>query len=106
MPADAFLDDARIDVLALGDEALLTAHGELDMFSVARLRACLADAGSAARVIVDLARVTFADSAVLRCLSEVARERAASGTTLRVDNANGVVLRLMDLLRLDDLRAA
>ena len=99
-------DDTRIDVVVLGSEALVSVFGELDIFTVDRLLAALAETEGAARVIVDFGGVTFVDCSVLRCLAQAARESAARGATLRIDHPTGVVRRLMDLMRLDDLRVA
>src|SRR5437763_10963316 len=88
--ADASIEQVRIDVLAMGDDALLYPHGELDMFSVTQLRTALAQVDKVRSVTVDLQDVTFVDTAVLRCLATAARERAARGQRLRVDNARGI----------------
>lgn len=104
MAADLHVDKLRLDLVVVGSEALLRPHGELDMFSVGRLQAALDEVPAAATVTVDLADVDFVDTAVLRCLARVAEQRARAGQRLRVDNAHGIVRRLMDLLRLDDLR--
>jgi anti-anti-sigma factor len=103
---DASFDHVRIDVVASDGAALLSPHGELDMFSVSALRAALEQAGTSPSVVVDLRDVPFTDTAILRCLAEAARDRARNGRALRLDNAQGIVLRLIDLMRLDDLRAA
>ena len=105
MAADAPVNQARIDVVVIGAEALLCPHGELDMFSVGYLQAALAGVAKASRVLVDLSDVSFVDSAVLRCLALSAQERAARGRQLRIDNPQAIVRRLMVLLRLDDLHA-
>jgi anti-anti-sigma factor len=96
--------DARFDVVVVGNDALVSAHGELDLFCVDRLRVALAEVDHVQRVTVDLKGVTFIDSAALGCLAAVADARAGAGRTLRVEHAHGLVRRLMDLLQLDALR--
>jgi len=103
--AEASLEQVRIDVVVVDDDALLYPHGELDMFSVDQLRAALTQVDEVPNLTVDLQDVTFVDSAVLRCFAAEARARITTGRRLRIDNPHGIVRRLMDLLRLDDLRA-
>lgn len=100
----ASVDDARFDVVVVGDEALVSAHGELDLFSVDRLRVALDEIRGVDRITVDMRGVTFVDCAALRCVAAAARDQAAAGRSLRVEHAHGLVRRLMDLLELDDLR--
>ena len=111
MPAvAAFLDhrfmtkDARADVLVFGDEALVSIHGELDLFSLEVLRDALAGVRQASRVVIDLQGVDFLDCAALRFIEETARRYAADSRTLQVKHASGLVNRLIGLLKLDDLR--
>lgn len=96
--------DTRADVVVLNGEALVTVHGDLDAFAVPVLEGAMADAAAATRVVVDLENVPFLDSAALRRIETLARELAASGRTLRIDHASGIVRRLIDIMRLDDLR--
>jgi len=96
--------DTRAEVLVFGCEALVTVHGELDMFSVGVLDDALADVATASRVVIDLGDVSFLDGAALRRIEDVARELAATGRILRLDHASGLVRRLIEIMRLDDLR--
>jgi anti-anti-sigma factor len=96
--------DTRADVLVLGDEALVTLHGELDLFSVTVIDAAVADAVGATRVVLDLRDVTFVDCAALHHIARLAKRLAGQGRILRMDNSSGLVRRLIHLMRLDDLR--
>jgi anti-anti-sigma factor len=96
--------DTRADVLVLGDEALVTLHGELDLFSVTVVDAAVADAADATRVVLDLQDVTFVDGAALHHIDRLAKRLAEQGRILRMDNSSGLVRRLIHLMRLDDLR--
>ena len=96
--------DTRADALVFGAEALIAVHGELDMFSVSVVTAALRDVPNVSRVVVDLQDVTFVDCAALRAIEAAARELGEQGRILRVDHASGMVRRLLDIMRLDDLR--
>ena|SRR5690348_2336931 len=96
--------DTRADVLVIGDEALVSVHGELDLFSLDVLRKALADVPRVSRVVIDLQGVDFLDCAALRLIEQVAAQYAADSRTLRVEHASGLVNRLIELLKLDDLR--
>ena len=55
-------------------------------------------------VVIDLQGVDFLDCAALRFIEAAARQFAAESRKLRVEHASGVVNRLIELLKLDDLR--
>jgi anti-anti-sigma factor len=96
--------DTRADVLVLGDEALVSVHGELDLFSLDVLRDALADVPPVSRVVIDLQEVAFLDCAALRFIEGTAKHYAADSRKLRVEHASGLVNRLIEILKLDDLR--
>jgi len=81
---------------------LLTAAGDIDIFTVARLREdllTLADSGQP--VIADLDRVTFLGAAGLGALAGAARRAAARGTSLHVVCARPQTRQLLQLTGLD-----
>jgi anti-anti-sigma factor len=96
--------DTRAEVLVVGDEALVVVRGDLDLFSLPVLEDALGDVPSVSRVVIDLRDVSFLDFAVLRRIEVAARSFAADGRVLRLDHASGMVRRLIDIMRLDDLR--
>jgi len=96
--------DTRADVLVFGDEALVSVHGELDLFSLDVLREALADVAQVSHVVIDLQDVAFLDCATLRFIEDAARQYAADSRKLRVERASGMVNRLIEILKLDDLR--
>ena len=96
--------DTRAEVLVFGDEALVAVHGDLDLFSVHVLTEALATAPAVSRVVVDLQEVPFLDSAALRQIENLSREFATQGRILRLDHASRLVRRLIEIMRLDDLR--
>jgi|SRR5947209_2961356 len=96
--------DTRADVLVVDDEALISVHGELDVFTLDVLRDALADVPQVSRVVIDLQDVKFLDCAALRFIEDAAKRYAAESRKLRVEHASGVVNRLIEILKLDDLR--
>jgi anti-sigma B factor antagonist len=81
---------------------LLTAAGDIDIFTVARLREdllTLADSGQP--VIADLDRVTFLGAAGLGALAGAARRAAARGTSLHVACARPRTRQPIQLTGLD-----
>jgi anti-anti-sigma factor len=96
--------DTRADVLVFGDEALISVHGELDLFSIDVLREALADVPQVSRVVIDLQAVGFLDCSVLRFIEDAAKQYAADSRKLLVEHASGLVNRLIEILKLDDLR--
>ena len=98
------ITNTRAEVLVLGDEALVAVHGELDLCTIDVLTQALADIAKVSRVVIDLQEVTFVDYAALRRIDGLARDFAASGCTLRLDHPSGLVRRLIEIMRLDDLR--
>ena len=86
-----------------GETVVLTLHGELDMQTVPRLRARLADAlqepGGA--VLVDLTDVVFIDSTGLAALLNALRRLTRAGRRMLLVAGEGPVRRMLQLTRLD-----
>jgi len=81
------------------DVAVLAVAGELDIHTSPEFKEHLVSAveGGAARVVVDLAGVTFIDSSALGALIGGARRAALSGTELMIVCPPGSVARVIDL---------
>ena len=78
-------DSLIIGVRAEPGYVIITAAGEIDIFTVARLREELFTlAGDGRPLIADLDRVTFLGAAGLGALAGAARRAAARGTSLHV----------------------
>lgn len=74
--------------------------GEFDLSVCADLRAAVLDAiaaGSSDRVTIDLADVSFIDSETIRVLLECYTTALDQGTELRLANAHGLVLHILDV---------
>jgi anti-sigma B factor antagonist len=84
--------------------AVVTAKGDLDLASCARLRSALLEAADASEeVVLDLGQVTFLDSAAIGVVVGAKRRLAAAGTGLRVVNVQDGPLRVLTMLGLGDL---
>jgi anti-anti-sigma factor len=93
----------------MNEEVVLRPEGELDLAGIEPLRATwftLAESVAPARVVVDLARVTFADATFIGLVVGLRRRQAAHGGCVKVRNAAPQVRRLFTLTGLGDLLAA
>jgi anti-anti-sigma factor len=84
------------------DDRTLVLEGELDVSTAGRLAAavelCSRPGGD---VVLDCRGLTFIDGAGVRELASVA-EGLPAGTTLILEGARGVVLRVLEMLRVDE----
>ena len=71
--------------------------GDLDVFSVPRLRSTLREHLGQRDVVLDLAGVAFCDSSTLRVFVEAQRASAAGGRTLELTNLSTPVRDLFDV---------
>ena len=92
-----------IDVGVLDDTATLTVRGEIDLDTVDMFTSALTDARSCRRVDVDLADVTYMDSAGLRRLITANDDIQQHGGRLRVITASNIVSRLIQIAGVDAL---
>ncbi|MCY1137574.1 STAS domain-containing protein [Actinoplanes sp. Pm04-4] len=77
---------------------VLRPHGELDINSRDDLHAMIVDAlGTAGRIVVDLADVTFLDSEALGALIDGYNATLAVGVGFRVVNAQAGVARVLNV---------
>jgi anti-anti-sigma factor len=82
-------------------EHVLQLEGELDLAAAPELRRRLEEAGGV--VVIDLSRVTFIDSAVLKELLRARMEMAERGGRLVLAGVPRPVRRLLDLTRTSEL---
>ena len=95
-------DSLIIGVRAEPGYVIITAAGEIDIFTVARLREELFTlAGDGRPLIADLDRVTFLGAAGLGVLAGAARRAAARGASLHVVCARPQSRQLLQLTGLD-----
>jgi anti-sigma B factor antagonist len=84
------------------DPAVIVLEGELDMAAAPKLRQAI-DAFQGSTLVLDCARMTFIDSAVLKELLRARVELAERGVRLVLAGVPGPVGRLMDLTRTSEL---
>jgi anti-sigma B factor antagonist len=95
-------DALTIAVRSERDHAIATVAGEIDIFTVTRLRKRLFELAASSRpVVIDLDQVSFIDSAGLSALVGAANQAAAHGGSLRVVCARPKILKLFRLTGLD-----
>ena len=88
-----------------GRTAVVAAYGEIDLTNADELRDALfavLDAG-ARGLVVDLTATTFLDSAGVTALARTSRRASATDTSLRLAVTAPSVLRVLDLVGLDQL---
>jgi anti-anti-sigma factor len=91
---------ARISVVVVDGDAVVSAIGELDISNANRfgeVLACVRDR-HAGRIVVDLAKTAFVDLSIVEVLEHERREAPAP---LVVTNARGIVKRLFELAGFD-----
>jgi anti-sigma B factor antagonist len=95
-------DVLSIEVRSERGHAIAQVAGEIDIFTVARLRERLFDLVASSRhVVIDLDQVSFIDSAGLSALVGAANHAAAQGGGVRVVCARPKILKLFRLTGLD-----
>lgn len=94
----------RVDVSVLDGVAVVAATGEFDLQSSARLLGGLEHAATelCARVVVDLAGVTFLDSSCIGALIQASRTAAGVGGTLHLAAARDNVRRVLEVTEVGD----
>jgi anti-anti-sigma factor len=88
-----------------GQTAVVTAAGEIDLTNAEWLRDALLSALSAGAscLVVDLTATTFIDSAGVTALVRASRRASASDAVLRLSVAAPAVLRVLNLVGIDQL---
>lgn len=71
--------------------------GDVDVFSVPRLRSALIDLVGVVDVVLDLAGVVFCDSSALRVFVDAQRRASAGGRTLEIAHPSAPVRTLFDV---------
>jgi len=97
--------DERFSVAWSGRTAVVTAAEEVDITNADGLKEALLSALNAGAhgLVVDMTGTTFLDSAGVTALARAARRAAASEATLRLAATSQPVLRILDLVGIDQL---
>jgi anti-sigma B factor antagonist len=89
-----------------GSDCVVTPDGELDLFTAAELTMALREhERGARRLVVDLSKLRFVDSAGLALLIAQHRRAKNDGTKFAIANATGDVRRVLALSGLDRILA-
>jgi anti-sigma B factor antagonist len=94
---------AVVDGASSGGVTVIVLSGELDLAAAPLLRARFDDAASGRGLVLDLAKTTFIDSAVLKELLRARAELAAGDVGLVLAGVSPSVRRLLDLTRTYEL---
>jgi anti-sigma B factor antagonist len=104
---DAHFTDAHFTVVTdLGQpDCLVKAEGEIDLYCATAFTEALAEALAVtpARVVVDMADVTFIDSTGLGVLVAALKRGATTGTPVALRAPTTKTVRLLELTALDQL---
>lgn len=90
-----------VDRQDLDGRLLLVLVGELDPHTAPRLEAELASAGTEPRVVLDLAGVTFLDSAGVRAIVSAHERLSNAGGSLALRSPSPVAARVLEISGLD-----
>ncbi len=78
-------------------EVVVALSGDVDVFSVPRLRAALRDHLGHADIVLDMRGVVFCDSSALRVFVDAQRRSAAADRTLTIAHPSDAVRDLFDV---------
>jgi anti-sigma B factor antagonist len=99
------VSEERFPVAWSGRTAVVTASGEVDLTNADGLREALLSAldARARGLVVDMTQTTFLDSAGVTALVRASRRAAATDATLRLAVTAPAVLRVLNLVGIDQL---
>jgi anti-sigma B factor antagonist len=95
--------DVRLEKTPAG-AAVLHVSGDLDLATAPRLEEAVADAGSAAPIVIDLSGCTFLDSAGMRSLVNTSRSIQPEGR-VHVVTTDPRILRVLEITGIDSVLA-
>ena len=97
-------DDLLTSTVVVGDKAVVSVTGDVDLTSSGRLREALREAlHESGNVVVDFAGLTFIDSSGLSALVDAHSRARDGGGTLTLRHPTATLRRLLDITRLDTL---
>ena len=99
------MSEERFPATWSGRTAVVTAAGEIDLTNAEILRDTLLSAlnAGALGLVVDMTTTTFIDSAGVTALVRASRRAAATGATVRLAVTAPAVLRVLNLVGIDQL---
>jgi anti-sigma B factor antagonist len=96
--------DFALDISLQPPTAVLTANGELDIFTASDVATSLRDAQDqgCSHIVIDLAGVSFVDASALGVFARTRASLADGGGTMEFVAPSPQFLRLCSIIRLDD----
>jgi anti-anti-sigma factor len=85
----------------LGDEVILSLHGEFDLSGVGAFNSAVPPPAPGRSVILDLRHLSFMDSSGLQAMLNLERRAAAEGWRLLLANPSRQVVRLLQITGVD-----
>jgi anti-sigma B factor antagonist len=76
--------------------------GDLDMATAPTLEEHIEAAGTASRLVIDLTRCTFLDSAAVRLLTTLARDSDTAGGSVALVASDPGILRVLEITGVED----
>lgn len=92
---------SQIRVQQVGLCLIVRLSGEFDIASASNLEGHLCGLVEQGHVVIDMSKVRFVDSAVLRAMIVAQRRATVLGNGLHLAGATGTVLELLKITRLD-----
>jgi len=90
-----------------GDHVVVTAAGEIDLYTAPKLQsdlaAIVADAAPAARIVIDMSGVEFCDSTGMNVLLSCLRQVRERGGELELASPRTAVLKILAVTGLDSV---
>jgi anti-anti-sigma factor len=99
-------DAAWFGLQSMGDYAVVTARGEIDILTAPALGEALVHAAyDSAGIVIDLCEVTLLDSTGIAVIIAASKGARATHGTMSLAGATGVVRRVLEHTRLDEVFA-
>jgi anti-sigma B factor antagonist len=97
------MDRLRLTTEELGQVSVARLEGEVDKLAIEEARSQLDPLAAAGRLVIDLDRVSFIDSAGLHALFDLGRQaRASRGSVALAVSLTSPVARVVEIVRLAD----
>ena len=98
--------ELKVSSQSLGDQVIVTASGEIDLYTAPRLQGELAavlDGGSAVQVLVDMSGVDFCDSTGMNVLLAARKRAHERGGMLSLAGPQPAVRKILQVTGLDSV---
>jgi anti-sigma B factor antagonist len=98
------IEATRLVVADRGGVPFVALHGEHDVHDAPRLRQLLfEDLAASPRLVLDVSKTAFVDSTVVAVILSAHRRRRSAGGGIAVVLGDGVLRRMFEIMRLDQV---